>query len=254
MTTAVGLVVPAYHPDVDRLTAYVRSLQEQLDLATVRIELDAITDGIPPALAALDAEINAVPYRRGKGAAITAGFEALSTDVLAFADADGATPTPSIGAVLAPVRDGDIDLAVGSRRHPEASVESHQTVARRYMGDGFAWLARQMLAVDLYDFQCGAKAIDTSAWDVVRDHLYEPGFAWDVELIAIAGALDLTIEEVPVGWHDQPGSTVSPLRDSLQFARALVTARHRGKRLSDSRLHAAIAARREESPALVEEQ
>jgi len=253
MSSAVGLVVPAYRPDADRLAAYVRSLQQRLDPAAVRIELDAADDGIPPSLAALNAEVNVVPYRRGKGAAITAGFEGLSTDVLAFADADGATPISSLDDILAPVRRGEVDLAVGSRRHPEASVESHQTVARRYMGDGFAWLARQLLAVDLYDFQCGAKAIDAEAWEVVRDHLYEPGFAWDVELIAIAGALDLTIEEVPVEWHDQPGSTVSPVRDSLRFARALVTARHRAKRLSDSRLHAAIAARREESPALVEE-
>jgi glycosyltransferase involved in cell wall biosynthesis len=254
MTAAVGLVVPAYRPDVDRLAAYVRSLQEHLDLAAVRIELDASGGDVPPTLADLSVEVNAVPYRRGKGAAITAGFEALSTDVLAFADADGATPTAALGDVISPVREGAVDLAVGSRRHPEATVESHQTVARRYLGDGFAWLARQMLAVDLYDFQCGAKAIDAGAWEAVRDHLYEPGFAWDVELIAIAGALELAIEEVPVEWHDQPGSTVSPLRDSVRFARALVTARHRAKRLSDSRLHAAIAARREESPALVEEE
>jgi glycosyltransferase involved in cell wall biosynthesis len=252
MTPAVGLVIPAYRPDVDRLSAYVRALHDAIDLETIRIELDAPRDGVPKALATLDAEVNAVPYRRGKGAAVTAGFEALSTDVLAFADADGATPAGSIADVIAPVRDRTVTLAVGSRRHPDARVASHQTLARRYLGDGFAWLARRLLSVDLYDYQCGAKAIDADAWEEVRKHIYEPGFAWDVELVAIAGALNHPVREIPVEWHDRPGSTVSPIRDSLRLGRALLTARHRAKRISDSRLHAAIAARREESPALVD--
>ena len=253
MTTAVGLVVPAYRPDVDRLAAYVRALREELAPVTVRVELDAPTEGVRDSLAGLPASVNAVPYRRGKGAAVTAGFEALETDVLAFADADGATPARSLADVVALVREGETDLAVGSRRHPKAEVATHQTFARRYMGDIFAWVARRLLEVDLYDYQCGAKAMAAGAWDRVREHIYEPGFAWDVELVAVAGALDLRVTEVPVEWYDRPGSTVSPVRDSVRLARALLGARHRAKRLRDSRLHAAIAQHREESPALVEQ-
>ena len=252
MTTGVGVVVPAYRPDVERLSAYVRALREELDPAAVRIELDAAADDVVDALAPLQATVDAVPYRRGKGAAVTAGFEGLDTDVLAFADADGATPVHSLGDVVAPVRGGRTDLAVGSRRHPDATVATHQTFARRRMGDLFAWVARQLLDVGLHDYQCGAKAITAEGWEAVRGHIYEPGFAWDVELIAVAGALDLRVAEVPVEWHDRPGSTVSPVRDSVRLGRALVAARHRAKQLRDSRLHAAIAQRREEAPALVE--
>jgi glycosyltransferase involved in cell wall biosynthesis len=252
MTTDVGLVVPAYRPDVDRLTAYIRALHAELDPATIRIELDAPEEGVLEALAGLPATVKAVPYRRGKGAAVTAGFEALGTDVLAFADADGATPAALVADVLAPVGDGRAELAVGSRRHPDATVATHQTFARRYMGDLFAWVARRLLAVPLYDYQCGAKALTAGAWEQVREHIYEPGFAWDVELVAVAGALDLRVVEVPIEWHDRPGSTVSPVRDSVRLARALIAARHRAKQLRDSRLHTAIADRREEPRALVE--
>jgi glycosyltransferase involved in cell wall biosynthesis len=252
MAPGVGLVVPAFRPDVDRLSAYVRALDETVGPARIRVELDAPRDGVAEALAALPATVSAVPYRRGKGAAITAGFEALETDVLAFADADGATPARSLATVVAPVRDGETDLAVGSRRHPAATVATHQTFARRYMGDAFAWVARRLLDVDLHDYQCGAKAVTAEGWEAVRQHIYEPGFAWDVELVAIAGAMDLRVAEVPVEWHDRPGSTVSPVRDSLRLGRALLAARHRAGRIRDSRLHTAIADRREETPALVE--
>jgi glycosyltransferase involved in cell wall biosynthesis len=254
MATSVGLVIPAYRPDVDRLSEYVRAVENAVAPTEVRIELDAPREGFVDGLASLPATVSTVPYRRGKGAAVTAGFEALDADVFAFADADGATPAHSLADVVEPVRDGRADLAAGSRRHPEATVATHQTFARRYMGDAFAWFARRLLDVDLHDYQCGAKAITAGGWEAVRQHIYEPGFAWDVELIAAAGAMDLRVAEVPVEWHDRPGSTVSPVRDSLRLGRALLAARHRARRIRDSRLHAAIADRREEAPALVEQE
>ena len=218
----------------------------------MRIEVDDPREAVAAALADLPATVNVSPYRRGKGAAVTAGFEALETDVLAFADADGSTPPGELARVVAAVTDGDADLAVGSRRHPEAEITSHQTLARRFLGDGFAWLARRLLDADLYDYQCGAKAIRRPAWTAVREHLYEPGFAWDVELVAMAGALELAIAEVPITWEDMPGSTVSPVRDSVRLGRALLVSRHRAKQIRNSRVHNAIAATREDPTALID--
>jgi glycosyltransferase involved in cell wall biosynthesis len=254
MSRSVGVVVPAFHPDVEQLRAYVEAIDDNLSPATIVVELDAPRDGVAAVLADLPADIETVPYRRGKGAAITAGFERLDTDVYVFADADASTPVDSLDRILDRVRRGEGDLAVGSRRHPDSVVTSHQTFARRFLGDGFAWLAGRLLAVDLYDYQCGAKAITADAWDQVRRHIYEPGFAWDVELVAMAGALDQRVVEVPIEWEDKPGSTVSPVRTSVALLRALLAARHRAKQLSDSRFHTAIAARREDPTALVEQE
>ncbi|SEO41255.1 Glycosyl transferase family 2 [Halogranum amylolyticum] len=252
MTRTVGVVIPAYRPDVALLGKYVRALTDRLSPDVVRIELDAATADVVEALADLPAEVNAVRYRRGKGTAITAGFEALDTDVLAFADADGSTPADSIADVLAPVLDGEADLSVGSRRHPDATVASHQTFARRYLGDGFAWLARQLLDAKLYDYQCGAKATTRETWRAVRHHLYEPGFAWDIELVAVAAALGARITEVPVVWEDQPGSTVSPVRTTLRLGRGLLIARHRAKLLADDDLHTLLESRRNGPQSLVD--
>ena len=269
MSRSVGIVIPAYRPDVDRLGAYVRALRTALDPEEIRVELDSeghgpsgsrpeADDAAEPAvrdrIADLPVTLNEASGRRGKGAAITAGFEALSAevDVLAFADAEGSTPAPSIADVIRPVVAGDADLAAGSRRHPEATVESHQTVARRHLGDGFAWLARRLLDVHLYDYQCGAKALTAEAWELIRPHLHEPGFAWDIELLAVADAVGCRIVEVPVVWEDRPESTVSPVRTTLRLARGLVVSRHRAKLIRDDRLHSLLDRPRESTPALVE--
>ncbi|WP_311173026.1 glycosyltransferase [Halobellus ordinarius] len=256
MTRFVGIVVPAYRPDPERLGAYLRALDDRLDPAVIRVELDAPEPGVRDRLADLPetVEVATSDGRRGKGAAITAGFEAIasSVEILAFADADGSTPADSLAAVVEAVESGTADLAAGSRRHPDADVAAHQTFARRRLGDGFAWLARRFLDEQLYDYQCGAKALTAEAWSRIRSHLYEPRFAWDIELVAVAGALDYRIVEIPVRWEDRPGSTVSTVGTTLRLARALVTARHRAKLLREDRIHELLAARRSKEPSLVE--
>jgi glycosyltransferase involved in cell wall biosynthesis len=252
MDRSIGIVLPAYSPDVEVLSAYVRAIAKEIAPAAIRIELDGPDPGVVEALDSLPATVAVSETRRGKGAAITAGFEALDVDVLAFVDADGSTPVGALERVIHPVRAGGTDLAVGSRRHPDATVTSHQTYARRWLGNGFAFLARRLLSVPLYDFQCGAKAIDAEAWAAVRNHIYEPGFAWDVELVAVADALGYRIEEVPIEWEDRPGSTVSPVRTPIAMAVALLIVRHRARRLGDHLLHSAIESYREDRPALVD--
>ncbi|GAB7094919.1 glycosyltransferase [Halolamina litorea] len=237
MARSVGVVVPAYQPNVDRLSRYVRALDERLDPTELRIELDDPAPGDAEALADLPATVHVADRRRGKGAAITEGFDALSTDVLAFADADGSTPADSVAAVIDPVASGEFDLAAGSRRHPAAEVQSHQKTLRRLLGDGFAWLARQLLTPDLHDYQCGAKAVSANFWARVRRHLTEPGFAWDIELLAVAGALGGKIAEVPVVWEDKPESTVDPVSDTVSMFTGLLSARHRAKAAAGNRLH-----------------
>lgn len=241
----LGVVVPAYRPDVDRLNAYVAALDERLAPARILIELDAPRGGCVEALKDGPATVSVSPDRRGKGRAIAAGFDRLVAEqsagsdsraderggTLAFFDADASTPPESAAAVVAPVLGGETDLAVGSRRHPEAVVGRHQTLGRRRLGDAFAWCARRVVEPSLSDYQCGAKALSATAWTDVGGHLGESGFGWDLELVVMAATLGYEIEEVPIEWHDRPRSTVPPVRTALALARSLYVARRRANRL-----------------------
>lgn len=252
MARTLGVVIPAYEPDVVALSSFVRSIADRVAPAALRIELDAPTPETAEAVSELPATVNVVDRRRGKGAAITHGFEALDTDVLAFADADGSVPAESVGEVARPVVEGRADLAVGSRRHPDADVRTHQSFARRWLGDAFAVLARLALDVRLHDYQCGAKAIDRETWRAVRSHLYEPGFAWDVELIAMAGAVGARVREVPVVWIDRPDSTVDTTDAVVSLGRALLAARHRAALVRDAPPDSALASYRTRETPLID--
>lgn len=240
---SVGIVIPAYRPDIKILNDYIETIQDQLSPAAIHVELDDPASSINEVLNNESATVtlNAVNVRRGKGTAITDGFETLvadnAIDTLVFVDADGSTPVKSVHDVLDPILESNADLSIGSRRHPNATISSHQTMARRRLGDGFAWLARRLLDVSLHDYQCGAKGLTSETWREVRNHLYEPGFAWDIELLSIADALGYRVVEVPVIWEDQPRSTVSPIETTIRLARSLIVSRHRSRVLRDKTVH-----------------
>lgn len=242
MSREVGIVVPAYRPDWSRLRGYLRRLERELAPAALLVELDGPIDE-DVQLDEFPGSVHAVQHRRGKGAAVTAGFERLETDVHVFADADGSTSPAALRDVIAPVVDGSVDLAVGSRRHPEATVAGHQSYLRRHLGDLFVKIARHFLPVKLYDYQCGAKAIGADLWRRVRGELTAPGFAWDIDLLTAAALRNAEIVEVPITWTDQPGSTVAPTRTSVAFGRALLRAWHRSQVAAGSRTHGWLSQR-----------
>lgn len=231
---AVGIVIPAYDPDISLLERFVDDIERVLDPEAVRVEIDAPSRTHVERLADAVAVVNVSNERRGKGGAITEGFDALETDVLMFADADGSVPASSLRHVLQQTVDGTADVSIGSRRHPTSTIVAHQTIARRFLGDVFAFAARKMLPTKCRDYQCGAKAVRSDVWDVVGPHCYEPGFAWDLEFISVAGALGYEIAEVPVEWEDHPDSTVDPIRTPIELATALFDVKRRTSAIATS--------------------
>lgn len=222
-----GFVVPAYDPDVDILTTYIEDIRETLSPSIVRVEIDAPAESTLGRLESVADEVNATDARRGKGKAIADGFDALSSDILAFADADGSVPAYSMETVVDRLRNGTAAVSIGSRRHPDARIVSHQTTGRRILGDAFAFMARKLLTTSCYDYQCGAKAVRADAWQDISERCRKEGFAWDLEFVSVAGSLGYDIAEVPVEWNDRPDSTVHPFWTTVELAVAVCSIRYR---------------------------
>ncbi|MFC7131169.1 glycosyltransferase [Haloferax chudinovii] len=235
MTTepSIGVIIPAYDPDILTLEQFVKNICQVIDPEVVRIEIDAPRQAHVDRLEEV-AEVNVSSGKRGKGSAIMEGFDAVDTDILAFVDADGSVPAPSLDNIIRQISQGTADVSIASRRHPSSHIVAHQTIVRRLLGDAFAFAARKMLPTQCRDYQCGAKAVRADAWEAVGHHCYEPGFAWDLEFVSVAGSLGYEIAEVPVDWEDHPDSTVSPISTSIELATALVDVKRRTDAIATS--------------------
>jgi dolichol-phosphate mannosyltransferase len=148
--------------------------------------------------------------RNGLGPAYLAGFaRALAGDAgyVFEMDADLSHDPADLARLLAAVREGDADLALGSRYVPGGGVADWGAMRRRVSRAG-SWYARQTLGLEVRDLTGGFKcfraevlrAIDLPS---VRSH----GYAFQVELTYRALLRGFRVVEVPIVFRDRERGT-----------------------------------------------
>jgi len=78
-----------------------------------------------------------------------------------------------------------------------------------------------LVAPGIVDTQCGAKVAQTDLWREILPRCREEGFAWDVEVVAVANSLDIPVLEIAIEWRHDEGSQVRVLRDGIAMLQAL---------------------------------
>jgi len=225
-----SIVIPAYN-EAGRIASTLEDISSYLDTpAGQRAEWEVIVvcDGCRDATAHVAGTfkdrlpLRLLSYRnnRGKGYAVRRGVAASVGGVVAFMDADGATPVRDLARLEKPILDDQADIVIGSRQAEHANVVVGQSVCRRILGRAFSWHTRLALGLDLRDTQCGFKVFRGDIARTLFATLRLDGFAFDLELLAEARELGLRVLERGVEWRERPGSTVHPLRDGIRMLRA----------------------------------
>jgi glycosyltransferase involved in cell wall biosynthesis len=179
-----------------------------------------------------------LPVHRGKGAAVRAGIAHASGERIAFMDADLATSVDDLPELLAALADAHV--AIGSRAAPGAVVDD-AGVMRTHGGRMFNRIVRSVVGLDLLDTQCGFKAFRAPAAKLLFELSVTDGFAFDVEILALAARIGYGVTEVPVHWRQVSGSHVRPIADPVEMVFDVVRTRRRWQ--DRARVLAAIAAR-----------
>ena len=240
-----SIIIPAYNErhrigaTLESVCAYIAKERIGNGDFEVIVVCDGCHDGTEQAAKAFAGRLplRVVSYvcNRGKGYAVRRGVAVSSGRVVAFMDADGATPVCELGRLAEPIFRGRADIVVGSRRMAGAVVADDQPLFRRLIGRAFARHAQVVLGLKLRDTQCGFKVFDGDVARELFKGLLCDGFAFDLEVLTEAREHGLRILECGVDWHDVRGSTVRPLRDGIRMLRAVWKIRGR---LKSRRRHA----------------
>ncbi len=154
----------------------------------------------------------------GKGNAVKRGIlEHASGDKVMFMDADNATPISEIAKFL-PYFDEGYDVVIGSRELNPELLKVKQTFKRQVLGHLSHWLIRFVLLPGIYDSQTGFKAFTWQAAHDIFPTVTILGWAFDMEVLAIARRKGYKIKEVGVLWSEYGGGHV-PMS---AFAQSLV--------------------------------
>jgi len=99
-------------------------------------------------------------------------------------------------------------LVAGSRAHLQATATAKRTALRNFLMHGFHALVTLVVGNEIRDTQCGFKLMTREAAQAIVPQQRLQRWAFDVELIKLAGMLGVRMREVQVVWTEIPGSKV----------------------------------------------
>jgi glycosyltransferase involved in cell wall biosynthesis len=217
----LDIVIPAHNEEarIGHTLAAYRAVCAPEDVLFL-VALDGSTDqtaNIVRQHAAEDARVRLLEYPKlGKGGVIMETFRMCNAPLVAFVDADCATP-PAELLRLARIAER-CDGAIACRRHPAAVLPARRCLARRITSAGFAFGIKRLFRLPYADTQCGAKVFRREVVLRVLPYLSSRDFLFDVDLLIVAREFGFSMPEVPTVWIDQAGSNIRARTDARQMA------------------------------------
>jgi dolichyl-phosphate beta-glucosyltransferase len=239
----LSVVIPAFNevtrilPTLERIFAYMDRRHPDYEILVVD---DGSTDGSAAAIESRFGSrrcLRVLSYggNRGKGCAVRHGALQANGDVVLMSDADLSTPIEEIEKMLPLLQQGS-DMVIGSRALAQSEIRKRQPFYREGGGKFFNLFVRLIVLPDFHDTQCGFKLFRREPLLPVLRRQQIDGFAFDVEMIALARALGLKVVEVPVIWINSPTSRVR-MRAAFRAFADLMLIRQRVRRAWMERQH-----------------
>ena len=222
---SISVVVPAYNEE-ERLPLSLSSILSYLEGGGYEYEVLVVDDGSTDSTAAsvesliLSGAAGVSLLRgegnRGKGSSVRKGVLAAANEYILFTDADLSTPIEEMEKLSAAL-DAGSDIAIASRALPGSDIRVRQNRLRERMGKTFNLVIRSIGLTRFRDTQCGFKMFRREAARDLFGRSRVDGFAFDMEILFLAGKLGYSVTEVPVVWVNSPKSRVSTVSDPVKM-------------------------------------
>jgi hypothetical protein len=139
-------------------------------------------------------------------------------------DADLSTHLRALPAALERLADG-AQLVIGSRLMPAS--HTRRRLHRELLSRSYNALVRRVFGSRLSDHQCGFKFLTREACRQLVPRTEDDLWFFDTELLVFAQAASLRVDEIPVDWIEDLGSTVRIVRTIVDDLRGMARLRRR---------------------------
>jgi glycosyltransferase involved in cell wall biosynthesis len=200
---SVSIVVPAYNEE--RTIGEVLRRVSGLGLATEIIVVDdGSVDGTVQVVRSLEGKLNGLVVlpqdaNRGKGAAVRAGIEASTGDIVVIQDADLEYDPADIPTLLRPLQEGVADVVYGTRLRGGEPQRAH--LFWHYLGNrALSLMTNVLYNTTLSDMEVGYKAF---RGDLIRSlKLVSNDFRFEPEVTAkVLRTPGVRLYEVPISYY-----------------------------------------------------
>ena len=136
------------------------------------------------------------PENKGKGFAIVTGVNAAKGRYISYLDSDLELPPKLLKSFIHIMETQGADIVIGSKQHPDSKL--NYPLSRRIMSYGYYVLLKILFHMNIHDTQTGIKLFKSEAIKPVACMLHTNGYAFDIEILAMAHANGCRIAEAPI--------------------------------------------------------
>jgi dolichyl-phosphate beta-glucosyltransferase len=243
MDPDLSVIIPAYN-EAERITPTLQRINDYLRGSSLTSEILVVLDGpTDNTLEVLREVAEKVPnlkilgrhQNRGKGYTVREGMLKAAGRMRLFCDADNSTDIAHFDKMIPLFKEG-YDIVIASRHSKDAAGAQQAVPQARYkriIGQ-FGNIIVQAVAVPgIWDTQCGFKAFRAEVAERIFSQTTLDGWAFDIEVLALARAANCKIGIIPAYWVNDPRSHVRPfdylrvLRDTLRVRSNLRARKYR---------------------------
>jgi dolichyl-phosphate beta-glucosyltransferase len=217
----LSVIVPAYN-EAERLPKTLRRLDEYLSASLFSYEILVVLDGpidkTRDVVSAISGSIKHLKVfdrsdNRGKGFTVREGMLNAAGRIRLFTDADNSTDIAHFDNMKL-LFDQGCDVVIASRNSNDCAGALQaipQAVYKRLIGRAGNLLVQLLAVRGIWDTQCGFKAFRGEAASNIFNRSVVNGWGFDIEILALARALNYKIGIIPAHWINDDRSHVGPL-------------------------------------------
>jgi hypothetical protein len=179
------------------------------------------SDDRTPEIARELGAIVVTPDKPGYGYAYRYAFEHCRGEYIVIGDADTTYDFEQFPTLLEPVVNGEADMVMGSRLNGEIK-DGAMPALHQYIGNpALTRFLNAFYDAGVSDAHSGFRAFRAGMLEELQ--LETDGMEFASEMIMDAGARDLTIEEIPITYHEREGdATLESFRDGWRHVRFML--------------------------------
>lgn len=132
----------------------------------------------------------------GKGKAIKMGVLLAVGEYIAFLDADLDLSPMHLKDFLKRIENSRANVVIGSKMHPKSQLEYPFT--RKAMSWCYYVMLKMLFHLNVHDTQTGVKLFEADVLKNIINDVQTQGFAYDIEILALANANGAKIVEMPI--------------------------------------------------------
>lgn len=214
----LSIIVPAYNEE-KRILSTLKRIKEYMSAQSYPYEVIVVIDGAKdkttevsksfqlgwPELKILNNTKN-----HGKGYVVRQGMLAAEGDYRIFTDADNSTDIRHVEKMIPKFKEG-FHVVIGTRDYKDA-IGARQAVSqpwfKRLLGNMGNLFIQIMVLPGIWDTQAGFKGFSEEAALKIFPKCLINRWAFDVEILALAGRYGYKIAKIPLYWENDPESHV----------------------------------------------